>query len=132
VLETPPNQGLELTAYSVRSYVAPASGSSSGLALGMRKAVEPSFLHIVVAKRDVLAGDMRSTADVLKSLNRSPAYALPWRARVDIAFDGDSDTPWALCEIPEVRNFLYQLDAPFPCWLFLLSKAHCGLPCIML
>jgi len=29
-----PNQGLELTAYSVRSFVAPASSSSSGLALG--------------------------------------------------------------------------------------------------
>src|SRR5437879_318738 len=29
-----PNQGLELTASSVRSYVAPASGSSSGLAFG--------------------------------------------------------------------------------------------------
>jgi hypothetical protein len=29
-----PNQGLERTAYSVRSYVAPASSRSSGLALG--------------------------------------------------------------------------------------------------
>jgi hypothetical protein len=28
-----PNKGLELTASSVRSYLAPASGSSSGLAL---------------------------------------------------------------------------------------------------
>jgi hypothetical protein len=30
-----PNKGLELTASSVRSYLAPASGSSSGLALGV-------------------------------------------------------------------------------------------------
>jgi len=30
---TAPNKGLELTASSVRSFVAPASGSSSGLAL---------------------------------------------------------------------------------------------------
>jgi len=30
----PPNKGLELTAKSVRSFVAPAFGSSSGLALG--------------------------------------------------------------------------------------------------
>ena len=29
-----PNKGLELTAYSVRSCLAPASGSSSGLAFG--------------------------------------------------------------------------------------------------
>jgi hypothetical protein len=33
-LRARPNQGLELTAYSVRSYVAPAFGSSSGLAFG--------------------------------------------------------------------------------------------------
>jgi hypothetical protein len=32
--ETGPNKGLELTAYSVRSFVAPASSRSSGLALG--------------------------------------------------------------------------------------------------
>ena len=31
---TAPNKGMELTAYSVRSYVAPASGSSSCLAFG--------------------------------------------------------------------------------------------------
>jgi hypothetical protein len=29
-----PNKGLELTAYSVRSCLAPASGSNSGLAFG--------------------------------------------------------------------------------------------------
>ena len=32
-----PNKGLELTASSVRSFVAPASGSSSGLALAVMK-----------------------------------------------------------------------------------------------
>ena len=32
-----PNKGLELTAYSVRSCLAPASGSSSGLAFGLGK-----------------------------------------------------------------------------------------------
>jgi hypothetical protein len=31
-----PNKGLELTASSVHSYLAPASGSSSGLAFGSR------------------------------------------------------------------------------------------------
>jgi hypothetical protein len=32
-----PNNGLELTASSVRSYLAPASSGSSGLALAVRK-----------------------------------------------------------------------------------------------
>jgi hypothetical protein len=35
-----PNKGLELTASSARSYLAPASGSSSGLALAGEKPVE--------------------------------------------------------------------------------------------
>ncbi len=36
-LSTLSNQGLELTAYSVRSCLAPASSSSSGLAFGFMK-----------------------------------------------------------------------------------------------
>ena len=35
-----PNKGMELTAYSVRSFLAPAFGSSSYLALGARGAEE--------------------------------------------------------------------------------------------
>jgi len=39
VAEAPP-KGLELTAYSVRSFLAPASSSSSGLAFGAQRAEE--------------------------------------------------------------------------------------------
>jgi len=39
-----PNKGLELTASSVRSYVAPASGSSSGLAFGITMETHESSL----------------------------------------------------------------------------------------
>lgn len=94
--------------------------------------MDPDFLNIVVAKRDVLAGDTRSTLDALSSLIRSPADALQWRERVDIAFDGYNDTHWELFEIEEVRNFVLKLDEQFPFWLFFLSKAHFGLQCIML
>jgi len=38
--EPSPNKGVELTAYSVRSYVAPASSRSSRLALGTRNKVK--------------------------------------------------------------------------------------------
>ena len=94
--------------------------------------MDPDFLHIVVARQDVLAGDTRSTLEALNSLIRSPAQALQWRERVDIAFDGYNETKEELFEMVEVRNFVYQLDEQFPFWFFFLSKAHFGLQCVML
>jgi hypothetical protein len=50
-----PNKGLELTAYSVRSCVAPASSSSSGLAFGYNPfrrgscEANPSCLLLLIA-----------------------------------------------------------------------------------
>lgn len=94
--------------------------------------MEPDLLYVVVSKQDILSGNTLSTIDVLKTLTRSPEDALRWRERVDIVFDGYNDTQWELFEIPEVRNFVYQLDEVFPFWLFFLSKARFGLQCIML
>lgn len=94
--------------------------------------MEPDLLYVVVSKQDVLSGNTQSTLDALKALTRSPEDALMWRERVDIAFDGYNDTQWELFEIPEIRNFVYELDEAFPFWLFFLSKARFGLQCIML
>lgn len=94
--------------------------------------MEPDLLYVVVSKQDVLSGNTMSTIDVLKTLTRSPEDALRWRESVDIVFDGYNDTQWELFEIPEVRNFVYQLDEAFPFWLFFMSKARFGLQCIML
>jgi hypothetical protein len=43
-----PNKGLELPASSVRSCLAPASGSSSGLAFGIRPALQRSHMKLLV------------------------------------------------------------------------------------
>lgn len=94
--------------------------------------MEPDLLYIVVSKQDVLSGNTLSTIEVLKTLTRSPEDALRWRERVEIAFDGYNDSQWELFEIPEIRDFVYQLDEAFPFWLFFLSKARFGLQCIML
>ena len=51
--------------------------------------------------------------------------------RVEISFHGYDHTPQELFEIPEVRNFVYQLDEQFPFWLFFLSKRHLGLQCLL-
>ena len=36
-----------------------------------------------------------------------------------------------MCEIPEVRNYVYRLDVEFPFWLFFLSKHYPGLQCVL-
>lgn len=92
----------------------------------------PDLLQVVVSKQDVLSGNTQPTAEILRALLHSPEQALRWRERVDIAFDGYNETRWELFEIPEVRDFVFQLDEEFPFWLFFLSKAHLGLQCIML
>lgn len=100
--------------------------------LSMTKAMESDFLYIVVSKQDILSSNTQSTIDALRSLTRSPEDALKWRERVDIVFDGYNDTEWELFEIPEVRDFVSQLDEAFPFWLFFLTKARFGLQCVML
>jgi len=94
--------------------------------------MNPDLLYIVVSKQDILSGNTQSTIEALKTLTRSPKDALMWRERVDIMFDGYNDSQWELFEIPEVRDFVYQLDEEFPYWLFFMSKAHFGLQCIIL
>jgi len=94
--------------------------------------MEPDLLYVVLSKQDILLGNTQPTIDVLETLTRSPEDAMKWRERVDIVFDGYNNTQWEIFEIPEVRNFVYQLDEAFPFWLFFLSKARFGLQCIML
>jgi hypothetical protein len=51
--------------------------------------------------------------------------------RVEISFHGYDHHREELFEIPEVRNFVYQLDEQFPFWLYFLSKRHLGLQCLL-
>jgi len=88
--------------------------------------------HIVVSKKDILDGNMDSTLQALLSLRSSAEAASLWRERVDISFDGYSNTSLELWEVSEVRNFVAELDQAFPYWLYFMSKAHFGLQCVML
>lgn len=107
----------------------------NGFGLGVHSrmcAISPDFLQIIISKADVQSGNTESTGNILASLTSTPAQALKWRERVDIAFEGYDHTTEELFEIPEVRDFVYKLDEMFPFWLFFMSKAHLGLQCILL
>jgi len=62
---------------------------------------------------------------------QSPQTAQKYFERVDIAFNGYDTDIRELFEIPEVRNFAYQLDDQFPFWLFFLSKRTLALQCLL-
>ena len=64
---------------------------------------------------------------MLSRLLDSADVAREYEERVDIAFHGYDSVRWELYEIPEVRAFVYDLDAKFPYWLHFLTKAGTGL-----
>lgn len=41
--------------------------------------------------------------------------------RISISFEGYNEDNRELDEIPEVRDFIYELDDKFPYWLFFLT-----------
>jgi hypothetical protein len=92
---------------------------------------EPDFLILVVSREQVESADITDVLDVLEKLLTSPEIALEFCERVDITFDGYNDDARELFEIPEVRNFVYELDNQFPFWLYFLSKYHSGLFCVL-
>jgi hypothetical protein len=88
-------------------------------------------LVVVVSRAEVEAMNTSPALALLKTLTESPERAKAFVERVDIAFHGYNHTRQELFEIPEVRNFVCQLDQQFPFWLYFLSKHHLGLQCLV-
>jgi hypothetical protein len=82
---------------------------------------------IVVTRDEVKAHDVSSVLEALRALIVSPEIARMYFEQVDIAFHGYNSTSEELFEIPEVRDFVYELDNEFPYWLFFLDKSALGL-----
>lgn len=92
----------------------------------MDTAAQPDFVTIVISRRDIETGDIQSTASSLaKFLN--PDAALRYCEKVEVGVHGYDDDARELNEIPEVREFVYRLDAEFPYWCYFLSKRGTGL-----
>jgi hypothetical protein len=88
------------------------------------------YIAIVISKRQVETSDYSEIVETLKSLLETPIKAKQFKENVDISFDGYDQDTRELFEIPEVRNYIFDLDNQFPFWLFFLSKFGTGLQCI--
>jgi hypothetical protein len=90
------------------------------------------YVAIIVSRDEVNAQDTSSVMAVLKPLMSSPEAALNAFERFDISFHGYDDVNLEIYEIPEVRQFIANLDQSFPYWLFFLTKKTPGLQAVTL
>ncbi|MEQ1749794.1 MAG: hypothetical protein ABL974_10255, partial [Prosthecobacter sp.] len=74
--------------------------------------------------------DISGPLTTLKHLISSPEIIRANMLNVDVSFSGYDNTREELFEIPEVRNYVYALDAQFPFWLYFLSRYFMGLQCL--
>ena len=85
------------------------------------------FLSFTISKEEILKKDFTGSMNILEQLTSNISVTKYFRERVDIFFDGYNETSSELWEIPEVRDYVAELDAKFPYWLFFLSKNGHGL-----
>lgn len=85
------------------------------------------FLSITISKESVLNKDFSEPLNILNQLISNKSLMEYYRERVDILIDGYNNTSEELFEIPEVRNYVNELDDIFPFWLYFLSKDCSGL-----
>jgi hypothetical protein len=76
----------------------------------------------VIPRDEVEGRDIQPTLQVLAPLIQSRRTARAFMERVCVAFDGYNDTTAELFEIPEVREYVHELDSRFPYWLYFLDK----------
>ena len=87
-------------------------------------------LVVVVDRQDVERSDTSAVLRVLKGLLDAPSTAKQYRERVDIAFHGYDADHRELFEIPEVRQFVVELDVGFPYWLYFMTRQSTGLQAV--
>jgi len=92
----------------------------------MNIGTQPDFLSIAISRKDIETADNSRTVSLLATL-LNPEAALKYCEKVDIGVYGYDDYVGELNELPEIRDFVYKLDAEFPYWCYFLSKRALGL-----
>lgn len=87
-------------------------------------------LLIVISRDEVMRQDITCPLTTLKHLIANRENIRANMLNVDVSFSGYENTREELFEIPEVRNYVYALDAQFPFWLYFLSRHFLGLQCL--
>jgi guanosine-3',5'-bis(diphosphate) 3'-pyrophosphohydrolase len=85
------------------------------------------YLNITISRESVINNNFEEAMHILRQLTSNIAVTKYFCERVDISFDGYNETSEELWEIPEVRNYVLELDNQFPYWLYFLSKNGSGL-----
>ena len=85
------------------------------------------YLNITISRESVINSNFEEAMHILRQLTSNVTIIKYYCERVDITFDGYNQTREELWEIPEVRNYVLELDNQFPYWLFFLSKNGSGL-----
>ncbi len=84
-------------------------------------------LSIVISRDEIEKEDFSGPLKVLNQLTANITNIKYFREKVDVSFDGYNNTRDELWEIPDVRNYIIQLDSKFPFWLYFLSRNGGGL-----
>ena len=87
----------------------------------LQDGADADWLRVVVFRAEVETADVSRTAAVLSRVLVDRSSVQRYRERVDLSFDGYSNDPRELYEIPEVRRFCKKLDESFPYWFYFLS-----------
>ena len=85
-----------------------------------RGVTEPIVL--LISRREVEAGDIRSTVDRLLGLFNTPELIWRYRGQMTLVVDGYNDDLRELVDIAEVRSFLREFDAAWPYWAFFFNQ----------
>ncbi len=91
-----------------------------------------SLLTYVISREEILNHDSESLLNWLQSFYENPKTAKRFMENVSLSFDGYNQNIQELFEIPEVRDFVHEIDKSFPYWLFFLTKDTSTLKCITL
>ncbi len=89
------------------------------------------FLTIIISKDQVDRNDISISNNILQQLITDVEFTNHFRERIEVSFDGYDNTTKEIWEIPEVRNFVVELDSKFPYWLYFLTKNGGGLLAVL-
>jgi hypothetical protein len=95
----------------------------------MRAGVD--FLGIVIDRKQVDVCDIRDIDQTFYFLTEDAILGRHFREKVDISFSGYDNRAEELWEIPEVRNYIQEIDNKYPYWLYFMSKNRQGLHVVL-
>ena len=85
------------------------------------------YFHIIISKSEIERVDLTNSFARLQELLKDKETIEHFHQRVDISVSGFDDYSKELYEIPEVRNYIQQLDEKFPFWFYFLNNLSSSL-----